>query len=298
VKPTAALRKKEQQNFAEQHLDSRCSFKFSLPTSHPALDARARELLCHFAWEKTVADRARIDMRMVVLRAAFLQLLEEKETESRAEGPAAASSRAERVLRELKRLSPDIPGTPKGDSEYKIALRMTRGPTNACIDFHCDGYAHASLAKAAGTVQVALNDQGGRLCFFVMKPNEKDDELVVLKRPAGLVCQHGSKVLHGVTALLSGTRKILFVVDHTNGLGEDGVATASCSDVTLFLEDTALKAAKRETDMARQEAKEAQRRARGTLDVLAKIEERDERAITDVLLAAAMETLDWHVAAR
>ena len=30
----------------------------------------------------------------------------------------------------------------------------------------------------------------------------------------------------------------------------------------------------------------------GSLDVLAKIEERDERAITDVLLAAAMQMLD------
>ena len=59
------------------------------PTSQPALYARAHELLrqfLDFTWEKTVADRAFIDMQVVVPRAAFLQLLDEKSTESRAEG--------------------------------------------------------------------------------------------------------------------------------------------------------------------------------------------------------------------
>jgi predicted 2-oxoglutarate/Fe(II)-dependent dioxygenase YbiX len=78
-------------------------------------------------------------------------------------------------------------------------MRMTRGPANACINFHCDG------SYASNTVQVALNDPaeytGGNLCCFV------NDQLYVLTRPAGSVCRHPAKVLHAVTALHSGVRK-------------------------------------------------------------------------------------------
>ena len=84
------------------------------------------------------------------------------------------------ILEELHSQFKEIPGTDQ--SSAKIALRMTRGPSDACIDFHCDG------SYATGTVQIALNDseeyQGGRLCFFVR------DHLHVLERPAGSVCQH------------------------------------------------------------------------------------------------------------
>mmetsp|Transcript_37158 Transcript_37158/g.93351 ORF Transcript_37158/g.93351 Transcript_37158/m.93351 type:complete len:202 (+) Transcript_37158:649-1254(+) len=108
----------------------------------------------------------------------------------------------------------------------KIALRMTRGPTNACIDFHVDG------DYATGTVQVSLNDsadyEGCRLCFFTLGGAEEADELVVLERPAGSVSQ--------LTSLTAGTRKSLFVVDDRNGLGEGSVVVASSSDVALFLE--------------------------------------------------------------
>ena len=110
----------------------------------------------------------------------------------------------------------------------KVALRMTRGPTNACINFHCDG------TYATGTVQIAINDpaeyQGGQLCFFVK------NELVILHRPAGSVCQHPRKVLHAVTSLTKGTRKSLFVVDVNNGLGEDGVVTVCAREVQSFLD--------------------------------------------------------------
>lgn len=42
-----------------------------------------------------------------------------------------------------------VPGSERRDS--KIALRMTRGPTNTCIPFHCDG------AYATSTTQFPLN---------------------------------------------------------------------------------------------------------------------------------------------
>lgn len=42
-------------------------------------------------------------------------------------------------------------------------------------------------------------------------------------------------MLHGVTALTSGTRKNFFVVDDTNKLGEDGVVQVMANHVTTFL---------------------------------------------------------------
>jgi ubiquitin len=140
------------------------------------------------------------------------------------------------VCRKLKELLTKIEGTPKaeGDLGSTIALQMTRGPTNACINFHCDG-----ALETKATVQIALNDSadyaGGRLCFFAMKENAQEDELTILERPAGSVCVHKTHVLHAVTSLTSGTRQSLFVVDATNGLGENGVVGVTASDVQSFL---------------------------------------------------------------
>ena len=251
-KPMAALRTKA----TECGASFGSTVAFSPPAHQPVLDARARELLSLFLdymWDRTATDSARADMRMVVPHTAFLQLLDEAEVKDLADGDAA-SSRAKQALDELKRLFTDIPGTPQGDSDFKIALRKTCGPTRACINFHCDG------SYATGTVQVALSDsaeyQGGRLCCFHMKAREEDDELVVLERPAGSVCQHATKVLHGVTDLKGGTRKSLFVVDKTNGLGEGGIVQASSRDVTLFLaawRKDRLEAAKLELEQMRAE---------------------------------------------
>ena len=75
------------------------------------------------------------------------------------------------------------------------------------------------------------------MCFFRCGEREQDDTLEVLdRRPAGSVCKHPRKVLHAVTSLTRGTRKSLFVVDESNGLGEGGVICVSHHDVTLFLE--------------------------------------------------------------
>jgi hypothetical protein len=130
------------------------------------------------------------------------------------------------LITELKELFAEIPETP-GPGSAKIALRITQGPSNACIDFHCDG------GYATGTVQVALNEpsqyKGGRLCYFV------GGQLHVLERPAGSVVQHPARVLHAVTALTEGTRKSLFVVDQSNGLGEGGVVEVTNAHVQAFL---------------------------------------------------------------
>jgi len=113
-----------------------------------------------------------------------------------------------------------------GDN-YKVALRMTRGPTNSCIDFHRDG------SYATSTSQIPLNSpteyKGGQLCFFV------NDQLHFIPRPVGSLIQHPPVVLHGVTSVTEGTRKSLFIVDQTNGLGDKGVVELTGDDVVSFL---------------------------------------------------------------
>ena len=113
-----------------------------------------------------------------------------------------------------------------GSYKSKFAFRMTRGPTNACINFHCDG------EYATSTTQIALNDEseyeGGRLCYF------SNDKLTVLSRDPGSLSHHPPKVLHGVTALVRGTRKSLFVLDNTNGLGEKDVVIATMEQINAF----------------------------------------------------------------
>ena len=116
--------------------------------------------------------------------------------------------------------------------DAKVALRMTRGPTGACIDFHVDG------GYALRTVQIALNDpatyEGGRLVYFNYSSKDPaDDRVDVLERPVGSVVSH-EKALHAVSALTRGERKSLFLVDWENGLGEGGVFEPTMDDVMEF----------------------------------------------------------------
>eukprot|EP00750_Incisomonas_marina_P017681 INCI234.1.p1 GENE.INCI234.1~~INCI234.1.p1 ORF type:complete len:764 (+),score=124.81 INCI234.1:145-2292(+) len=110
----------------------------------------------------------------------------------------------------------------------KIAFRMTRGPTDSCIRFHCDGY------YATSTTQIALNDsseyRGGRLVYFERK-SEGRGKLSVLERKRGTLTHHKPSVLHAVTRMVSGTRKSMFILDEENGLGDLSVVTARDVDV-------------------------------------------------------------------
>ena len=114
--------------------------------------------------------------------------------------------------------------------DAKVALRMTRGPTGACIDFHVDG------GDATRTVQIALNDptayEGGRLVYYNCSDDPADDRVDVLERPVGSVVSH-EKALHAVSALTRGERKSLFLVPQGNGLG-DGVFEPTMDEVTEF----------------------------------------------------------------
>ena len=114
---------------------------------------------------------------------------------------------------------------PNGGSNAKFALRHTRGPTDACIAFHCDG------GYATYTVQLTLAEgpAGGRLCFF------DHAGLHVQTRRAGSWTAHPCDVWHGVTRLVgAGVRRSLFVLDRSNGLGEHEIHDVDDEDVTTF----------------------------------------------------------------
>jgi hypothetical protein len=123
----------------------------------------------------------------------------------------------------------------------KIALRLSRGPTSACIDFHTDG------GYASYTLQLALNDsdeyEGGRLVYFKrgVAPSTGVGDLAegtllpLEHRPAGSMVGHNRAVLHAVTAMHAGVRRILVVVDESNGLGEAGVVVVQKKHVDAFL---------------------------------------------------------------
>jgi hypothetical protein len=125
-----------------------------------------------------------------------------------------------------QKLSEIFESVPNHSGDYKIALRMTCGPTNSCINFHCDGI------YAFSTSQIPLNPtseyEGGDLVFF------KNDELQTVSRIPGSLVQHPPKVLHGVTSVLRGKRKSLFIVDKSNGLGEGGVIFLDQDHIRAF----------------------------------------------------------------
>lgn len=103
---------------------------------------------------------------------------------------------------------------------------MTRA-TNSCIDFHCDGI------YATSTSQIPLNPQseykGGNLFFFV------NDQLHKICREPGSLVQHPPKVLHGVSRVIEGTRKSLFILDENNGRGELDIIELTSDHIVSFL---------------------------------------------------------------
>jgi ubiquitin len=93
----------------------------------------------------------------------------------------------------------------------RFVLRRTT-PTEGCIAFHVDGN------YATSTVQITLNDdyKGGDLVFYSTQLG-----LVAPMRPPGTVTIHTRSQMHGVSRLISGVRHSLFIVDKSNGLGEE-----------------------------------------------------------------------------
>jgi hypothetical protein len=90
-----------------------------------------------------------------------------------------------------------------GEASNDIVLRRC-DYLNHCIDFHVD-YAYKTL-------QVALNDdseyEGGRLVFV------SNGKLEMPKRKSGTITLHERNIIHGVTALRSGVRYGLLILNH------------------------------------------------------------------------------------
>lgn len=147
--------------------------------------------------KQTGSGGPRIDMRARVTQDTMRQLLASLDAES------AAS-----VMEYLVNIH--------GQSTAAFALRVSRaGPTpDRFIDWHVDG------GYATRTVQVRLSEEkeyeGGDLLYYA------EGGVVKYPQPAGALLCHDRDALHAVTAMHRGTRKSLFVVDHSNGLGGEG----------------------------------------------------------------------------
>ncbi|KAK1739904.1 ubiquitin family protein [Skeletonema marinoi] len=194
------------------------------------------QLLCElidFMWEKTAlltANADRVDMRLTLSEDQLRTIMSELDTS------LDDKYKFDRIYGNFKALFEEVSPNARGKG-YKVALRATRGPTNSCIDFHCDGI------YASSTSQMPINSpteyKGGQICFFV------NDQLHFVPRPIGSLVQHPRNVLHGVTQVTEGMRKSLFIVDRDNGLGEGGVIVLSSDDVASFLAYRALVAGKK-----------------------------------------------------
>ena len=196
---------------------------FRFDAAADILDPVQSTIFCKFLdfmWEHTRGENsdARVDMKLVLDKKIFTDLLSPQDRKLEAKYSVS------NLQRKLNRLYAAVQNTT--DKEAKIALRMTRGPTKACIAFHCDGN------YATSTSQVALNDpseyEGGKLCYFV------NDTVHFLERPVGSLAQHAPKVLHGVSNLTGGTRKSLFLVDQNNGLGDKDIHIVVSTEVQDF----------------------------------------------------------------
>ena len=192
-----ALHRADDETF---HYDANC---FLLSTTYRAVI----EKFLDFMWRHEMDDVA-VDMKVALRGDLLAQLL--MPFAARCNNLHVEANSSQETFKSLS-------------SKGEIVLRMTKGPTNACINFHTDGN------YARYTQQIALNGpaeyEGGKLCYFTQ------GRLHVLERPAGSIVGHVRSILHGVTALSGGVRKSLFLLDN---LVDPALIEASKADVDNF----------------------------------------------------------------
>eukprot|EP01147_Barroeca_monosierra_P001001 gene1002-4244_t len=118
------LRRKAKQLYANPDI----FYKFQADCK--LLSPQHLQLLCDFLdfyWEVNAMD-GQVDMRVVIPTDILCNLLSFFNSEFTADSPFQAES----IIHSLYALHPS-------PDAAKIALRITKGPTGACIDFHCDG---------------------------------------------------------------------------------------------------------------------------------------------------------------
>ena len=247
------------------------NIKYTYDESRSYLHPLQCDVLSSFlnhVWDTKLQDNENVvDIRMLLTDDQFLSLLESTTYEDK--GVLLGEEYTPKtILNELKLKHQSISSTHLGanndddchiinaassssssnQEKGKLALRMTRGPTNSCINFHCD------ISGGSGTCQIPLNDpseyQGGKLCFFSIsnanaaeasEGRSYNNFLKFVPRTKGSLTMHPSKILHGVTTVTSGTRKSLFGIDKYSGLGVDDDESGSIvieltdNDIESFL---------------------------------------------------------------
>ena len=211
-------------------------YTFSYEEDPQILAESQMDVLCdllQFVWDKTsmAGESNKVDMRLTLSPQQLVAILASLDGSLSEE-----NCKSTELDSEFEGLFSEVPGS---RGAHKIALRMTCGPTNSCIDVHCDGH------YATSTSQVPLNSpseyEGGKLVFFV------NDHLHEVPRVRGSLVQHPPSVMHAVTSVTQGTRKSLFIVDKTNGLGEKGVVELTSDHIISFLAQRASRASNMST---------------------------------------------------
>ena len=216
IEPPIDIMKKEKDNFRNAEFSKPFkTFAYEEPGHYDFINEDVCKLLSDFAeymWRKKEKEN-RVDMKLVLKNDCCIALFSQLNFVDDAD-PST-------LYEDILNLHSDL-----SDRNAKLVIRMTKANDN-CIDFHCDG------VYASYTVQIPINDpteyEGGSLVFYV------NDHLHFVPRPVGSVCIHPSSVIHGVTRVVKGVRKSLFVVDHLNGLGYEDVIEVTADDTVGFI---------------------------------------------------------------
>ena len=182
-----------------------------------------------FLWEETSkTDPNRVDMKVLLDDDAFIALLSTMDgsvgTYKTMQILLTKFKKADKALKKLQNIfKSHIP--PGLALKCNVVLRMTRGPTNGCVNFHCD---------PKYSIQIALNSPsnyvGGELCYFL-----SNSCAYFVSPRAGSLVRHPPNILYGITNLTQGSRKSLFLVDGNDNSGSEGVIEVNEELVKRFL---------------------------------------------------------------
>lgn len=218
IEPPIDIMKKEKDDFRNAiWCEPFKTFAYEEPGHYDFINADVCKLLSDFAeymWRKKERENKNmVDMKLVLNKDCCIALFSQLHF--------VDDSDPSTLLEDILNLHSE-----QNDRKAKLAIRMTKANDN-CIDFQCDG------GYASYTVQIPINDpteyEGGSLVFYV------NDHFHFVPRPVGSVCIHPSHVIHGVTRVVKGVRKSLFVVDYSNGLGAKDVIEVTADDIVGFI---------------------------------------------------------------
>ena len=124
--------------------------------------------------------------------------------------------------------------------DAKAAVKAAQNYTAGRLTLICDGKV---LPEDKTLAECGVNSTSFLVAFTknvsttpaTTNASTTKGKLTVMSRPAGTLTSHPAEVLHAVTKLHSGIRYGLFVVDSTNGLGENDVHHLETDKVTAIV---------------------------------------------------------------